>query len=67
MGFTQLSEFLPISLFFWPQFLSMKLATVNPLDFSNLPTLLQKDVSSNFPLLSMPCPVMDQSTKIPNE
>jgi hypothetical protein len=23
----------------------MKLATVNPLDFSNLPTLLQKDVS----------------------
>jgi hypothetical protein len=27
------------------QFLSMKLATVNPLDFSNLPTLLQKDVS----------------------
>ena len=59
----QLSKFLTISLLFWPQFLSMKLATVNPLDFSNLPTLLQKDVSSNFPLLSMPCPVMDQSTK----
>ncbi|KAG2585140.1 hypothetical protein PVAP13_6KG373200 [Panicum virgatum] len=26
------------------EFLSMKLATVNPLDFSNLPTLLQKDM-----------------------
>lgn len=26
------------------EFLSMKLATVNPLDFSNLPTLLQKDI-----------------------
>jgi len=64
MGFIQLSEFLPISLFFWPQFLSMKLATVNPLDFSNLPTLLQKDVSLDFPLLSMPCPVIDQSTKL---
>lgn len=33
--------------------LSMKLATVNPLDLSNLPTLLQKDVSSNIPLPSM--------------
>jgi hypothetical protein len=33
--------------------LSMKLATVNPLDLSNLPTLLQKDVSSNIPLHSM--------------
>ena len=50
--------------FFCPQFLSMKLATVNPLDFSNLPTLLQKDVSSNFPLLSMSCPVMDQSNQM---
>ena len=33
--------------------LSMKLAAVNPLDLSNLPTLLQKDVSSNIPLPSM--------------
>jgi hypothetical protein len=36
------------------EFLSMKLATVNPLDFSNLPTLLQKDVSLNHLLLVIP-------------
>jgi hypothetical protein len=39
----------------WLQFLSMKLATVNPLDFSNLPTLLQKDVSSKLPLPNRCC------------
>lgn len=50
------SKFWPILLYllFSLQFLSMKLATVNPLDFSNLPTLLQKDVSLNHLLLVIP-------------
>jgi hypothetical protein len=39
----------------------MKLATVNPLDFSNLPTLLHKDVSLNCPLFIMLCATITEN------